>query len=108
VAALERFYAGVLGLEVTRRVGDGAEARVWLDADDTIVMLEPRGPDEPEIPPGCLELVAFALAPRDYERLRARLEAAGVAVEARTPSTLYLRDPDGRRVGLSAYPDTLP
>ena len=32
------------------------------------------------------------------------LARAGVAVEAATEFTLYVRDPDGRRVGLSSYP----
>jgi len=31
------------------------------------------------------------------------LQAAGVRIEDRTAYTLYLRDPDGHRVGLSVY-----
>jgi hypothetical protein len=55
--------------------------------------------------------MAFAVADRSCavgpSALRAswtaRLAAAGVAVEAQTEFTLYFRDPDGRRVALSAY-----
>ena len=36
-----------------------------------------------------------------------RLREAGVAIEDRTAFTLYVRDPDGRRVGLSSYPTPL-
>lgn len=107
VGALERFYVGVLGLHVTRRFQADDGERVWLDAAGSLLMLEPRGATEPRLPAGSLELVAFAIAPEDHARIAARLAEASVAVEARTGSTLYLRDPDGRRVGLSCYPDEL-
>ena len=48
------------------------------------------------------ELVAFAISPDEVGRLK------GWPIEARTAFTLYVRDPDGRRIGLSAYPDPLP
>ena len=67
-------------------------------------MLERREGSEPTVPPGSKELVAFAVS----REMIARLEEAGIAIEVRTPYTLYVRDPDGRRVGLSSYPDELP
>jgi glyoxylase I family protein len=103
--ALERFYAGVLGLAVTRR--DGERSR-WLDAGGAILMLERRDASEPPVDPGSMELVAFALGEAERGAIAARLDEASVPIEARTASTLYLRDPDGRRVGLSAYPECLP
>ena len=33
-----------------------------------------------------------------------RLAAAGVPIDDRTDTTLFIRDPDGHRVGLSVYP----
>jgi catechol 2,3-dioxygenase-like lactoylglutathione lyase family enzyme len=101
---LERFYVGVLGLNELRRSG---ERSVWLDAAGTVLMLERRDNGEPGVPEGTLELVAFAAAPADAAQLLSRLATAGIAIEARTPSTVYFRDPDGRRVGLSAYPEAL-
>lgn len=98
---LERFYAGVLNLAVLRRT----EGRsVWLDAGGAILMLEKRDDGEPAVPTGSKELVAFAVSKNVIDRL----EAARVTVEARTAYTLYVRDPDGRRIGLSSYPDELP
>jgi catechol 2,3-dioxygenase-like lactoylglutathione lyase family enzyme len=98
VARLEGFYAGVLGLAVVRR--DPARGSVWLDAESTIVMLEPAEPGEPAVPSGTRELIAFAV--EDKEAWRARLPV----VEAETGHTLYFRDPDGRRVAVSDYPLT--
>ncbi len=96
---LERFYAGTLGLVVTRR----QDARsVWLDAGGTILMLERREPGEPAVDPRSMEMFAFTVEPA-----RAHALGAAVAIEGRTASTLYVRDPDGRRVGLSSWPDAL-
>ncbi len=102
---LEHFYVGGLGLAVIRRQEDGRG--VWLDAGGTIVMLERRDEDEPAPPAGSKELVAFAVAPETRASCTERLTRAGVAVEASTEFTLYVRDPDGRRVGLSSYPASL-
>jgi catechol 2,3-dioxygenase-like lactoylglutathione lyase family enzyme len=99
--ALERFYAGVLDLAVIRRT-DGRS--IWLDAGGSILMLEVRDEGEPAVPPGSKELVAFAVSKDVIDRLA----AARVPIENRTAYTLYVRDPDGRRIGLSSYPDELP
>ena len=102
VDALEMFYAGVLGLDCVRR--DGARS-VWLAIGDAVLMIERADSGEPSTDSRSMELVALAaqdVAERDAieERLRAR----DVVVEARTAHTIYFRDPDGRRVGVSTYP----
>lgn len=94
---LEAFYVGTLGLVVSRRAGDRS---VWLDAGGTIVMLERKEANEPDIPEGSREMIAFAIAPDDPR-------VARLPIEDRTAFTVYLRDPDGRRVGLSSYPEPL-
>jgi len=99
VVRLERFYAGVLGLAVLRR--DDARGSVWLDAAGSIVMLERADAGEPGPPAGSRDLVAFAVD--DKEAWRERLGLAGVTIEAETVYTLYFRDPDSRRVAVSAY-----
>lgn len=101
LARLERFYVGALGLAVVRR----QEPRsVWLDAGGSIVMLERRDDGEPDPPPASKELVAFAIAADARPLVTERLARAGVTIDASTEFTLYVRDPDGRRVGLSSYP----
>src|SRR4051812_44019726 len=101
LARLERFYVGALGLAVIRRQ---ASRSVWLDAGGTIVMLELREAAEPIHPPGSKELIAFAIEPDARTLVSERLASAGVPIEASTEFTLYVRDPDGRRIGLSSYP----
>jgi catechol 2,3-dioxygenase-like lactoylglutathione lyase family enzyme len=105
VADVERsraFYSGFLGLPELRRFEEEPEGlrSVWLAAGKTVVMLEKRlkglGPDA-----GSGHVLALAVDNlREWEE---RLGAAGIAVEERTAYTLYLRDPDGHRVGLSVY-----
>jgi glyoxylase I family protein len=100
VAVTERFYVSVLGLEVVARRDE--RGSVWLDAGGVVVMLErAEGDGEPPIPAGTRELVAFAVD--HLPSWRRRLAEAGVDIEGETPHTLYVRDPDGRRVGLSTY-----
>jgi glyoxylase I family protein len=102
---LERFYGDLLGLRVARR--DPARGSIWLAAGAVVVMLEQAEPDEPGPAEGSRDLVAFAVDPTsprpDLEAWRAHLAQSGISVEAETPFTLYFRDPDGRRLAVSAY-----
>jgi catechol 2,3-dioxygenase-like lactoylglutathione lyase family enzyme len=96
------FYAGVLGLlELRRFPAADVTASIWLAAGDAVLMLERalRGAG-PEQGSGHL----LALQVDDLAVWEARLLAAGVAIDDRTAFTLYVRDPDGHRVGLSTYP----
>lgn len=102
---LEAFYRDLVGLPLAPADGRRTDRSVWLLAGPTLVMLERREAGEPPPPPGSMELVAFSVEPTDRTALEARLAGAGVVVEGRTDFTLYFRDPDGRRVGLSHFPD---
>lgn len=104
VPRLEHFYSTVLGLAVLRR---DEPRSVWLDAAGTIVMLEQRDTAEPAPDLASKELVCFAIAAEQHAAVRARLLSERIAIEAHTACTLYFRDPDGRRVGVSSYPDAL-
>lgn len=101
LAQLERFYVDALGLAVVKR---HERRSVWLDAAGSLVMLEVRDEGEPSPVPGGKELVAFGIAPDERAIVTGRLSAAGVPIEASTEYTLYVRDPEGRRIGLSSYP----
>lgn len=95
------FYSGLLGLGERRRLFEKGRLRaVWLDAGGVVLMLErtlrgrgPRG--------GSGHLLA--LAARNLAVWERRLRVAKVRIEDRTAHTLYFRDPDGHRVGLSDF-----
>lgn len=99
-----RFWVEVLGLPEVRRQAHA----VWVEAQGTIVMLERCAGDPPADPwrsqRAGLFLLALAIAPTEREHWRARLTDAGYPIEGETAFTLYVRDPDGTRVGLSHYP----
>jgi glyoxylase I family protein len=101
---LERFYVDVLGLHVVRR-REATGASIWLDFGERggpILMLEATTEGEPGVPPGTMDLLAFAV--EDLAAWRIRIEGAGGCIEAETGHTLYFRDPDGRRLAVSTYP----
>ena len=105
VPRLTAFYRDVVGLETAPDARPPEALSAWLSAGTTRVMVEPRDADEPGVPAGSMELVAFTIDPTERDRFERRLATAGVTVEQRTGFTLYFRDPDGRRVAVSHYPD---
>lgn len=97
---LRAFYVQLFAFEAIRQTATS----VWLSVGQTILMLEQATVDEPEIPFESQEFVAFQCAAEDLPAWQAHLQAHHIAVEHQTAHTLYFRDPDGRRVGVSAYP----
>ena len=104
VADCERalsFYSGLLGLPEVRRFEQAGVLRaVWVTAGGTVIMLERAlrgsGPDA-----GSGHVLAFAVS--DLAAWEGRLRDAGIPIDDRTDETLFVRDPDGHRVGLSVY-----
>jgi catechol 2,3-dioxygenase-like lactoylglutathione lyase family enzyme len=90
------FYGGLLGLPELKR----DSRSVWLRAGDAVLMLERAlrgsGPEE-----GSAHVLALEV--NDLIEWEARLASAGVPIEDRTDHTLFVRDPDGHRVGLSTF-----
>lgn len=124
---LAAFYADRLGLAEVRRAEDERGLRaVWLDAGGTIVMVErgerrgglpatagtggASGRDSGGAPAAGMagdagwDGVFFAVEPGSGPRWAAAL---GDAVVGRTAFTLYARDPDGNRFGVSSWPEPL-
>jgi len=116
LAAAERFYCDVLGLRVLRRwpaAGGAGERSIWVDTGDgaflalEVTTAAARPPDEdaatPSYPAG-MHLVALRIDAGDRQAWQERFARAGVAVYHHTAFTIYVRDPEGNRVGLSHYP----
>jgi len=108
----QRFYEDVLGLPVLRRwpAEGGGDRSVWLTVGDGAFLALERadgnagGRERRETDPG-LHLVALRIARAEREAWEDRLVAAGHPVVHRTRWTIYVRDPDGNRVGLSHHPE---
>jgi glyoxylase I family protein len=95
------FYGGVLGLPEVRRFEEAGRVRsIWLRAGEAILMLEAavRGAG-PDAGSGHVLVLAVDALPAWEERL----SGERIAIDDRTAYTLYLRDPDGHRVGLTVF-----
>jgi len=101
VDRLVAFYERWFGLSVVR---DARPRSVWLGVgSDAVLMIEAAEANEPTPAEGSLELTAFAVSVEQRTRVRDELVALGL-LEAETQHTVYFRDADGRRVGVSSYP----
>jgi len=99
--ASRAFYEKAFGLTTIKRVDDAGILRaVWLHAGSAVLMLERsiRGTG-PEAGSGHV-LIFEGVSLDEAER---RLREADIAIVDRTPSTLYVMDPDGHRAGVSIH-----
>ncbi len=111
--AAERFYVEVLGLSVLRRWpsenGPG-ERSVWLavGSGEEFLALEACEAEQPAAPfrdpHGGLHLLALRIAVSEREAWEKKLAQLAVEIVHRTRWTLYVRDPEGNRIGLSHFP----
>jgi protein-L-isoaspartate(D-aspartate) O-methyltransferase len=109
----ERFYHGLLGLEIVKRWpyedGRAGERSLWLRLGEMFLALEkcegPAPQTEFRDPQARLHLFALRIAVRDRKAWEEKLSQAGVPIVHRTRWTLYVRDPDGNRIGLSHHPN---
>ena len=115
LAGAVRFYSEVLGLKVARRWphddGRPGERSVWLSVGqgEEFIALEAcdvdRLPTPFRDPHGGLHLLALRIPAQDRGAWERRLNELAIEIVHRTRWTLYLRDPEGNRIGLSHYPD---
>lgn len=98
--ALARWYADLFGLGLLR---EQPGYSVWLRLDDAALMIERASPGEATVAPGSMDLLALRVTAQERDAFVERCARLGVAVEHRTDFTVYVRDPDGRRVGVSCF-----
>jgi len=100
VAALAAFYQDVFALTVLR---DELPRSIWLGLGaEAVLMIEARTADEVPVAGGTPELFAFRVDAEALARVRSNARRRG-CYDGETDFTVYLRDPDGRRVGASIY-----
>src|SRR5471032_1083181 len=109
LAAAERFYHGVLGLEVVKRWphddGRAGERSLWLrlDAHSFLALEHCTQPAQAtgfRDPQARLHLFALRISAHDRGAWEKKLAQDGVEIVHRSRWTLYVRDPDGNRIGL--------
>ena len=110
-----RFYQRVLRLPIVKRwpsedpmvPGDRA---VWLGLGASVLVLERAGqqptPEGWQSPKPGMHLLALHIFPWNRRLWREHLALYEVTIVHESQWTLYLRDPEGNRVGLSHYPET--
>ena len=115
LARCERFYRDVLGLSLLRRWPreEGGDRSVWLSTGEGAFLALERASEAPDDTPwrdgkAGLHLVALRIPVAERARWEARLAEHGIPVVHRTRWTIYVRDPEGNRVGLSHHPDEAP
>jgi hypothetical protein len=83
---------------------------VWLSvgAGEEFLALEACDADQPPTPfrdpHGGLHLLALRILPSEREQWEQTLARHAVDIVHRSRWTLYVRDPEGNRIGLSHYP----
>lgn len=100
VTALAAFYCEVFSTKVVR---DALPGSLWLAlAGGAVLMIEAREAGEPAPAAGSLELVAFRVDEATKLAIRRNAVERG-CFDGETEFTVYLRDPEGRRVAVSTY-----
>ena len=110
LAGAEQFFVQTLGLAVLRRwpAQDGAgERSLWLDLGAGAFLALEKSSSQREPPaddPG-LHLLALRIERAERQAWIDRLARAGVPVYDQTAFTIYCKDSEGNRIGLSHWPD---
>lgn len=106
LAAMLRFYQGVLGLGWLRsqRHADGTIRSHWLDLEGAILMLE-QAPSPVVVPVVTHFVLALRIDPTQRANKMHELSARGVLITHETPHSFYFNDPEGHALAFSHYPD---
>ena len=99
VESLSAFYQRVLELPL---VHEGTRSHWLAMGQGAVLMIEARTEGEPSSDARDQHLLCWSVS--DLPEVEQRLDQQGVAIEGRTAHTVYFRDPEGRRLGLSTHP----
>lgn len=105
------FYKGVIGLpeQARHHREDGTLRAIWLSLPDGTFLALEACTGEPardafRHSAAGFHLLALRIRREDRSAIERELADQGVPIVHRTRWTVYLRDPEGNRVGLSHHP----
>lgn len=105
LAGLCEFYSNLFELPVVR---EALPRSVWLGlGGGAVLMLEARAAGEPTPSPSSMEVLVLVTDEAGRIEFRDRCQALG-CYDGETEFTVYARDPEGRRIGVSCYDLTRP
>ena len=98
------FYRDILGLPEIKRhfLDDGTLRSAWLDLGHNAILMLEKQDASPQNGNG-YHLLAFTVTESEKTAWKEKLARAGIEISHSTDYTLYFRDPDGNRIGLSSY-----
>jgi glyoxylase I family protein len=109
IEILATFYGEVFGLNrvATHTRPDGQLRSIWMAWETgpvPFIALEQEAVSHRANDTG-LSVLMLNLARAERSAFKAHLQTMHISVERETPYSMYFRDPEGNRVGVSHYPD---
>ncbi|MFL5322509.1 MAG: VOC family protein [Myxococcaceae bacterium] len=107
------FYSGVLEFreQVRHRNPDGSLRSIWMGMGEGPAFIALEATTEPPVgtpfrhPRPGLHLLALRISRDDRAAILRRLNEQQIPVEHESRWTVYVRDPEGNRIGLSHHPE---
>ncbi|MCK5688517.1 VOC family protein [Myxococcota bacterium] len=97
------FYQRIFGFEI-KRENPGHSFWLSMGKGESVLMIEQASKNEAPYSHQSLEFLAFSVSSDERLAFKEHLKKEGVILEDESEHTLYFRDPDGRRIGVSSYP----
>jgi catechol 2,3-dioxygenase-like lactoylglutathione lyase family enzyme len=100
------WYRAFLGAPEKTRHQDAQGLRsIWLQLSHGVILMVERWPFDDDDPQKSDSLVAFAIEKNARTTWMEKARTMGCTVEDQTPFSFYVRDPEGRTLGLSHFPE---
>lgn len=106
LTAMGEFYGEVLRLDLVDQKKNGEELRsLWFKVGDIILMIEKEAQlkEESKVNRPGWDILVFQIEKKQQDQWRRHLLENHIQIEDETDYTLYFRDPEGNRLGLSWY-----
>ena len=95
------FYKNLFKL---KEIFSQQEYSVWLKgSDDLVFMFEKAAPEEARPESNNHELICFYAKTNEKKAMIDELKSQNIEIESQTEKTIYFRDPENRKIGISDF-----